>query len=499
MGRLVLVLSLAAAFFLAVNSAGAAVVERPLGGFSNHGDVGAVSRSVAASYDAATKTYAVGASGRDIWGAEDAFGFVWKQVEGDVAIAADVALLGSSAEPHRKAGLMFRQSLAASSTYADVVVHGDGHVALQFRSEPGGPARTIEGAASAPKRVRLEKRGAYVTLSFSDAEGRWVASGCSTRLEFDGPFYVGLAVTAHDDAAFETATFKAVELSTPPPRSITRGSALEIVELASLDRRVIHSTSGKMEAPHFSADGKALYYNHEGRIKRVPLDHNEAPTIIDTGFATRCINDHGLSPDGTQLVISDLTETGKSRMYLLPVGGGTPKRVEAAEPALWHGWSPDGKTLTYCAQRDGNYDVYTIPVEGGAETRLTTAPGNDNGPDYSADGKWIYYHSVRENRVQVWRIHVDGTNPEQVTNDDFDNWFPHPSPDGKWILVLSTKVALETGHPPDGDYVLRLLPVGGGEAREIVTLYGGNGSLNVPCWSRDSTKIAYASYEPPAN
>jgi len=273
-------------------------------------------------------------------------------------------------------------------------------------------------------------------------------------------------------------------------------SALEVVAIATPERHVVYRSPGKMEAPHFSPDGTALYFNRDGRINRLKLDAPEPPAVVDTGFATRCINDHGLSPDGTQLVISDLTETGKSRMYLLPAGGGPPVRVGVAEPALWHGWSPDGRTLAYCALRNGDYDVYTVPVAGGPESRLTTAPGNDNGPDYSADGQWIWFHSFRSGRVQVWRMHPDGTNQEQVTNDDYFNWFPHPSPDGRWILILSSKVVPDTGHPPDGEYVLRLLPAAGGAPRELVRFRGGNGSLNVPCWSRDSTRITYASYEP---
>ena len=48
------------------------------------------------------------------------------------------------------------------------------------------------------------------------------------------------------------------------------------------------------------------------------------PERIDTGFAVKCNNDHGLSPDGTQLVISDQTKDGKSRIYVLPAPGGAP-------------------------------------------------------------------------------------------------------------------------------------------------------------------------------
>jgi hypothetical protein len=468
----------------------------PLGWFSDQGDVGSVSSPVAVSYEAATRTYTIGASGANIWSAADAFGFVWKQVAGDIAMAAEISFVGSSHQGHRKGCLMFRQTLDPGSAYADVAVHGDGHIALQFRSESGGPTRTIQCLEGAPQRVRLEKHGPYVTLSIAGSDGSFLPSGCAVRLSFDGPFYAGMAVCAHDNAAFETARFAAVEIGAPPPAPATRTSALEVLSLSSLDRRVVHRAAGRLEAPHFSPDGSVLFFDLGGRIYRLALPATEPPSVLDTGPATHCNDDHGLSPDGLQLVISDNTNGGPSLMYLLPVGGGAPRRVDVPGPAYWHSWSPDGRTLAYCAARNGNYDVYTIPVSGGEETRLTIAPGNDNGPDYTADGKWIYFHSDRTGRMQIWRMHTDGTSQEEVTGDAYYNWFPHPSPDGRWVVFLSSLAVPTTGHPPDGDYLLRLMPAAGGSPREIARFFGGNGSFNIPCWSRDSARIAYAILDP---
>ena len=273
-------------------------------------------------------------------------------------------------------------------------------------------------------------------------------------------------------------------------------SALEVLTLASLDRHVVYSTAGRMEAPHFFPDGASLLYNLGGHLYRVRLPATEPPAAIDTGAATHCGNDHGFSPDGRQIAISDYTDGGPSLIYLLPVGGGVPRRVDVPGPAYWHSWSPDGLTLAYCAAREGNYDIYTIPAAGGRETRLTTAPGNDNGPDYTPDGRWIYFHSNRTGHVQVWRMRSDGSGQEQVTGDGYFNWFPHPSPDGRWIVFLSSLSAPTTGHPPDADYLLRVIPAAGGAPREIARFFGGNGCFNVPCWSSDSRQLAYASFDP---
>jgi Tol biopolymer transport system component len=244
-------------------------------------------------------------------------------------------------------------------------------------------------------------------------------------------------------------------------------------------------TTNHIEAPNWSRDN-FLYYNSRGRIYKIPAAGG-APEMIDTGFAVRCNNDHGISPDGSQLVISDQTEERHSLMYILPISGGTPKRD-------WHGWSPDGKTLVYCAERNKEFDVYSISVNGGEEKQLTTATGLDDGPEYSADGKHIYFNSDRTGRMQIWRMLADGSAQEHVTNDNYNNWFAHPSPDGKWLVFLSYEGDVK-GHPENKDVTLRIMPAAGGTAEVLAKLFGGQGTINVPSWSSDSRRVAFVSYQ----
>lgn len=271
-------------------------------------------------------------------------------------------------------------------------------------------------------------------------------------------------------------------------------SFLEIVAIETLQRRVVFTTADHIEAPNWARDGSALYFNGGGRIQRLALREPAAPQLVDTGFAVRCNNDHGLSPDGSQLVISDATREGGSRIYVLPAAGGVPREVTPLAPSYWHGWSPDGQTLAYCAKRDGKFGIFTIPVAGGVERRLTTTAGLDDGPDYSPDGRWIYFNSDRTGRMQIWRMHPDATALQQITHDAFNNWFPHPSPDGRWIVYLSYAGDVK-GHPAGKDVRLRLLPVPVGAPRVLVELCGGQGTINVPSWSPDSREVAYVRYE----
>jgi TolB protein len=466
-----------------------------LGVFTGHTDIGVIKHPGTVAFDAAKRAYTVGGSGVNMWFKEDAFHFVWKKVSGDIALAADIDFVGLSTEPHRKACLIIRESLDADSVYVDAALHGDGLTSLQFRDTKGGLTREVQTNRSSPRRLRLEKIGDTVYMSLASADAPLAPSGCSVRVPFTGEFYIGLGVCAHNANGFERAVFSNVEFGPPSNQVTAVRSSLETVVIASQDRRSVYHTNELIEAPNWSRDGAALYFNGGGRIYRLALAGVSQPERIDTGFAVKCNNDHGLSPDGTQLVISDQTKDNRSRIYVLPVTGGTPREVIPAAPSYWHGWSPDGQTLAYCAQRDGKYGIFTVPVAGGGERRLTITDGLDDGPDYSHDGKWIYFNSDRSGRMQIWRMLTDGTGLEQVTNDEFNNWFPHPSPNGRWIVFLSYAPDVK-GHPPDKDVTLRLMPAAGGEATVLVKLFGGQGTINVPSWSPDSRQLAYVRYQP---
>jgi Tol biopolymer transport system component len=188
-------------------------------------------------------------------------------------------------------------------------------------------------------------------------------------------------------------------------------------------------------------------------------------------------------------------EKGASIGYIVPRTGGNPIRINKEGPSYMHGWSPDGKYLVFTGQRNGEFDIYRVPAAGGAEVRLTTAPGLDDGPEYTPDGQYIYFNSVRSGLMQLWRMKADGSEQTQITDDGFNNWFPHISPDGKWIVFLSfLKEEVEpSDHPFYKHVYLRLMPAAGGPAKVIAYLYGGQGTINTPSWSPDSKRIAFIS------
>lgn len=271
-------------------------------------------------------------------------------------------------------------------------------------------------------------------------------------------------------------------------------STLETVTISTRKRHVIYTAASHFEAPNWSRDGSYFLFNSDGHIWKLAVGGG-TPTVIDTGLDAHCNNDHGISPDGKSLAISDSSEPDqKSRVSVLPITGGTPRLLTPNAPSYWHGWSPDGATLAFVGERNGNFDIYTIPFSGGNETRLTTAEGLDDGPEYSPDGKYIYFNSERTGHMQIWRMHADGSGQEQITFDDSNDWFPHISPNSKWMVFLSYRSDVK-GHPPNKDVQLRLRNMRSGKTAVLVKLFGGQGTINVPSWSPDSKKIAFVSYQ----
>jgi TolB protein len=480
-----------------VMSAGARSQDGPVGLFEGHGDVGAVLHAGSASVDPGGRSYFLGGSGENMWSSRDAFHYAWKKVSGDLSLASDVTFEGKGVDPHRKACLILRQGLEADSAYVDVALHGDGLTSLQFREAAGAATHEVQANVLAPRRLKIEKRGRYVRMFLATGSGEPTYAGASARIELKDPFYVGLGVCSHNKDVTEKATFADVELVSPLPEPSGQPvlySSLETQSMASTDRRVVYLSPTRIEAPNWLKDGRTLLYNSGGRLYKVSATGGE-PEAVDTGFATRCNNDHGLSPDGTLLAISDQSQADRqSRIYTLPVGGGTPKLVTPTGPSYWHGWSPDGKTLAYCARRDGEFDIYTIPAGGGPETRLTTAKGLDDGPEYSPDGKSIYFNSDRAGLMQIWRMNADGTGQEQVTADESNNWFPHPSPDGRKLVFLAFDKDV-VGHPEDKDVTLKVMTLDTKKVEILGKFLGGQGTVNVPCWSPDGKKIAFVTYQ----
>jgi CubicO group peptidase (beta-lactamase class C family)/Tol biopolymer transport system component len=470
-----------------------------LGAFEGETDIGTVRHPGTTAYDSALQQYEISGSGQNMWADHDDFHFVWKRMSGDFILSTRARFIGAGVEEHRKIGWSIRASLEPNAPHVTAALHGSGLMSLQARRTPGAITEDFTSPDSMTDMLQLERRGdTYVmrTARFGDT----LVTRELTGVSLPDTVYVGLFVCSHNDSVTEHAVFSNVRIIVPAPEDFQPyrdfiGSSLEILDVESGNRTIIHRYHGSFQAPNWTPDGRALIYAQEGRLLRFDLASRTADTL-DTGFAIRNNNDHVLSFDGRMLGIShhSAEDDGASIVYTLPATGGTPRRVTARGPSYLHGWSPDGNWLVYTGQRDGQFDIYKVPVDGGDEIRLTDAPALDDGPEFSPDGRWIYFNSARTGRMQIWRMRPDGTSQEQITDDGFNNWFPHLSPDGRWVVYLAFPPTVPASdHPFYQHVLLRLMPAEGGPARVIAYVYGGQGTINVPSWSPDGKQLAFVS------
>ncbi|MCC7174276.1 MAG: PD40 domain-containing protein [Bryobacterales bacterium] len=479
--------------------------------FEGAADIGDNPRPGATEFNPASGEYRITGGGANIWGNADAFQFAYSRISGDVTITADIAFVGAGAVAHRKAVLMVRQDLQPGSAYADAALHGDGLTSLQFRPEAGAATSEIQSAVKGPTRVRLVRRGNSFTIFAGKPGGELAASGPVTVVLKD-PVYLGIGVCSHDANVLETAVFSNVQVQRqgPPAAGQRFRSKVTVYDLATRTSRTVYEAGGIIEAPNWSRDGGFLLINTGGDLYRLPVDGTSEPKPDKIELSLpglRCNNDHDFSFDGKLLAFSASSPASKgSQVYVANADGTNVRLLTPAAPSYFHGWSPDGRWLVFVGQREGKFSLFRVPVEGGAEQRLTSAGAYDDGPEYSPDGKWIYFNSNRSGAWEIWRIPADGggagdVKAQRITNDGPEDWFPHISPDGKRMVWLAFPQGT-AGHDGRMEGVtLRSMAVPGDTIQAprietLATFFGGQGSINVNSWAPDSRRFAFVVYEP---
>lgn len=274
-------------------------------------------------------------------------------------------------------------------------------------------------------------------------------------------------------------------------------SILMLLNVETGEERFLHKFDYLIEAPQFRSDYELLY-NSRGLIFSFNINDGTHKTI-DTGHCIYCNNDHVLSPDRTKLAVSHFTkEDCSSRIYIIDLLKATPPfLVTPLAPSYLHGWSPDGKTLAYCAERNNTYNIFSISADGGEETALTHEITKSDGPEYSPDGTCIYFNAIRNDSMDCYCMDADGRHPIRLTDNGRYNWFPHISPDGLHVVYLSFDPAEidVDDHPANKHVQLRMMNPDGQDDRILHKLFGGQGTINVNSWSPDSKFIAFVKYE----
>jgi WD40 repeat protein len=480
------------------------------GDFQFNADIGNPKNPGSAIYDNAEQAYSIKGSGYNIWFERDEFHYLYNRIKGNFILTANFKFEGKGTESRRKTGWMLRATTDDDSPHISAVLHGDGLTVMQWRDYEGAlmqdPEDEIFAKGSNYEIIQIERSGKIIFMRAARQGEPLEPVGSYEMINLPDEIFAGLFVCSHNPDVTEEASIWNVRIDRPvadnynPGREGYPGCRLETMNVSDGKRLVIFEKPGRFEAPNWLPDGKNLLFNMDGLLYKIPAIGGE-PEKLNTGFADRNNNDHGISFNGKLLAISHQREGmagGGSTVYVLPLKGGTPKLVTENTPSYWHGWAPNNKEVLYVAQRNDIpiYNIYRNSIKGGREVALTDMKKGQHvdGCEYSPDGKYIYFNGNLTGTMQIWRMKPDGSSMEQMTFDNYNDWFPHISPDGKWIAFISFPPEVPpNSHPSYKHVMLRLMPASGGEPKVIAYLYGGQGTINVPSWSPDSKQIAFVS------
>lgn len=320
---------------------------QPLGLFEGHNDVGTVLHAGAAEFNPSTKTYTVTGSGENMWFATDDFQFVWKKITSkDVSIAADLAFMGEGGNNHRKGVLMIRQSLDTDAAYADAALHGDGLTSLQTRDQKGSVTHEVEASVSAPKRLRLEKRGDWFYLWTGSSDADLAFAGGSMLVALKAPFYIGIGVCAHEKDAVQKVTFSNLEIGEPArSHSLHTYSTLQTIAVASTDSRVSQVSQEELRSPSWNASGQPEPQKSEAGADNqhaaasAPLTSPDGKQLAVLSWGAKLSNKRRIA---TLSVTNTADHTTK---FLIRFMGG-PGSLSA------NPWSPDSKRLAFVSYQE---------------------------------------------------------------------------------------------------------------------------------------------------
>jgi TolB protein len=192
--------------------------------------------------------------------------------------------------------------------------------------------------------------------------------------------------------------------------------------------------------PVWSPDARSLAYTsfaqgYPDLYRAFPFERRPAQTLA----AYHGINSSpAWSPDGKSLAMT-LSKDGNPEIYVLALATGTLRRLTRhagidTEPT----WSPSGREIAFISDRGGPPHVYVMDAEGAGVRPLTTS-GRHTQPRWSPKGDVVVY-TMRQGTHDIWAVNADGSNPRRLTSGPGDNQGPTWAPNGRHLMFQSNRL-----------------------------------------------------------
>jgi TolB protein len=253
--------------------------------------------------------------------------------------------------------------------------------------------------------------------------------------------------------------------------------------------------SGSMQNPCFSPDGAQLaltrfrssYNSGVSDIVVTPPD-GSLPVLVTTASSAN-VNLPGSCWNATlNLIVYSSDAVDRDEIWTIPPEGGSPVRVTNRSNALaWEpSFSPDGQWIVFESHDlsgNGPGAIWKVKNDGSGAVPITSG-SDDRQPNWSPRGDRILFQSLRSGNWDIWTMGIDGGNLLQVTTAPGDDTDASFSPDGQRIVYSSD------GGGSISNADLFVIPSSGGAPTELhavpSTDYAG-----APSWSPDGRWIAF--------
>ena len=232
------------------------------------------------------------------------------------------------------------------------------------------------------------------------------------------------------------------------------------------------------ERPVFTRDGDIRFTRWEGETPLTfvmgPDGSNQRRETAIAGLRTG-----SWAPDGKKVVF--YKEVDDDRLYLANNDGSN----EIALPFIAGNmdWSPDSTSILYQTGRT-NSDIYLYTLATGKSTTVVAAPGFESDPSFSPDGRSLLFISDRDGNAEIYAQDLDGANLRRLTNHPAHDEFPTFSPDGTQIVFNSNR--------EEENFDVYIMNADGGGVRRV-TNWKSEEEIRPGCWSADGTQILLVS------